>query len=122
MRRAAVLLLAVGCVAAPAAAATAASSTPQQTVVRFLAPKSPADGCAQLTARYRRELDRRYGPCTTAITANPKATHIRFSNVQLRGSHATLDVHYRAGGHALAETFVLLRQSGRWRIDGARPL
>ncbi len=120
MRRGLVAL--VACLSLPAAAAVAATGTPQQTVARFLAPKTPADGCAQLTARYRRQLDRRYGPCVTAITANPKATRIRFSNVRVHGDRATLDVRYRAGTRSLAETFVLLRQAGRWRIDNARPL
>jgi hypothetical protein len=103
-------------------AVAAAPPNPRLPVTTFLVQATPAKACAQLSPRYPKQLDRRYGPCTTAIKANPPVTHIRISNVHVAGRKATLDVHYLAGGRPLAERFVLVVLDGAWRIDGAGPI
>jgi hypothetical protein len=105
-----------------ALAVAVAIADPRAPVKTFLLRPTPAKACAQLSPRYRKQLDRRYGPCTTAIKANPPVTRIRVSNVHVAGRKATLDVHYLAGGRPLAERFVLVLLDGVWRIDGAGPL
>lgn len=101
---------------------TLGAHDPRRPVLRFLVPRTPRDACAQLTARYRRSLDRQYGPCLTAVRANPPAKHIRFSAIHVNGARASLHVRYRSGSRTLFELYLLVRQNGRWLINGARLL
>ena len=91
-------------------------------MLHFLRPSSPADGCAQLTERFKEQLDRRYGPCLTSIGLNPPATGIAFIRVKIAGAKATAEVRYGFRGRSYHELFSLLRQRLRWRIDDARLL
>jgi hypothetical protein len=104
------------------AVVAAAVADPRVPVRTFLLRPTPAKACAQLSPRYRKQLDRQYGPCTTAITANPRVTRIRMANVRASGRRATLDVHYLAGGRTFAERFTLVLLAGAWRIDNSGPL
>ena len=105
-----------------ALAAVAAAADPRVPVRTFLLRPTSAKACAQLSPRYRKHLDRQYGPCTTAITANAKVGRLRISNVRVHGGKATLEVHYLAGNRSLAERFTLVLLNGAWRIDNAGPL
>jgi hypothetical protein len=102
-------------------AASASSSGPTLTVKRFLVWTSPKTACAQLSTRYRKQLDAKYGPCVQAIQQNPSATRVRFSNVKITGAKASLHVSYIVRGRTVKEVFALAKQGGRWLIDNARP-
>jgi len=105
-----------------AALALALVSSPRTTVAHFLQPDSPADLCAQLTVRYRKRLDRQYGPCLRTVGRNEKATALVFVAVRATGPKATAEVRYTFRHRRYHERFALLLQQGRWRIDDARLL
>ena len=95
---------------------------PRTPVVHFLQPASPADLCSQLTPRYRKELDRQYGPCLQTVGQNPKATRLVFLQMHATGAKGTAEVRYTFRGRRYHERFTLVRLNGRWKIDDARLL
>ena len=101
---------------------TVAAPGPRAPVLHFLQPTSPADLCAQLTPRYRKELDRQYGPCLQTVGQNEKATALVFVRVHATGTRGTAEVRYTFRHRRYHELFSLLLQQGRWRIDHARLL
>src|SRR4051812_34749711 len=99
--------------------ALALVSSPKTTVTHFLQPASPGDLCAQLTPRYRKALDRQYGPCLQTVGQNEKVTGLRFVRAHTGTTRATVEVRYLFRGRRYQERFNLVRLSGRWRIDNA---
>ena len=109
-------------IALPLVVLALAASSPRSTVVHFLQPASPAELCAQLTPRYRKELDRQYGPCLQTVGQNPKATGLVFVRTSVTGTKATVEVRYTFRARRYHERLTLLLRSGRWRIDDAKLL
>jgi hypothetical protein len=98
----------------------AVTNTPQEAVQRFLEPRTPADGCAQLSRPYQKHLSRQYGPCLVAIKGNPKVTHLVISHVVVKGKQATLKATYRVPTGPATEYFSLSQIKHTWLISGAQ--
>jgi hypothetical protein len=94
--------------------------SPQEAVHRFIQWRDPQDACAQLAPHYRHSLDAKYGACESAITHNPKATHLQVVHASTHGETANVDVSYHVPSGRINERFSLERIKGIWLITGAR--
>jgi hypothetical protein len=56
------------------------------------------------------------------MTYQPKATRLVISDVRVHGTAATLHAAYTANGRRFRELYTLRRESGGWKITGAKLL